>query len=305
MDMKRVLMIGTGGTIASEMTGAGLVPELTTDQFLKYVPAVRALCDVTCRQVCNIDSTNMSPAYWLEIARAIREVYSSFDGFVVCHGTDTMAYTAAALSYLVQQGPKPIVLTGSQKPINMDITDSKTNLLDSFVCACDGRIPGVQIVFGGAVILVPYIRPQAQAEPVFYDALNSRVALLKLIPGASAGQLRFLLDENDAVILESFGVGGVPSGETGEFYEVIRKASAKGKTVVVTTQVQNEGSDLSIYNVGHSLKNSLGVLEAFDMTTEAVVAKLMWLLALTDDPNEVQKLFYTPVANDILRGAGI
>lgn len=305
MDMKRVLMIGTGGTIASEMTGAGLVPELTTDQFLKYVPAVRELCDVTCRQVCNIDSTNMSPAYWLEIARAIREAYSSFDGFVVCHGTDTMAYTAAALSYLVQQGPKPIVLTGSQKPINMDITDSKTNLLDSFVCACDGRIPGVQIVFGGAVILVPYIRPQAQAEPVFYDALNSRVALLKLIPGASAGQLRFLLDENDAVILESFGVGGVPSGETGEFYEVIRKASAKGKTVVVTTQVQNEGSDLSIYNVGHSLKNSLGVLEAFDMTTEAVVAKLMWLLALTDDPNEVQKLFYTPVANDILRGAGI
>ncbi len=303
--MKRVLMIGTGGTIASEMTGAGLVPELTTDQFLKYVPAVRELCDVTCRQVCNIDSTNMSPAYWLEIARAIREAYSSFDGFVVCHGTDTMAYTAAALSYLVQQGPKPIVLTGSQKPINMDITDSKTNLLDSFVCACDGRIPGVQIVFGGAVILVPYIRPQAQAEPVFYDALNSRVALLKLIPGASAGQLRFLLDENDAVILESFGVGGVPSGETGEFYEVIRKASAKGKTVVVTTQVQNEGSDLSIYNVGHSLKNSLGVLEAFDMTTEAVVAKLMWLLALTDDPNEVQKLFYTPVANDILRGAGI
>ena len=126
--MKRVLMIGTGGTIASEMTGAGLVPELTTDQFLKYVPAVRELCDVTCRQVCNIDSTNMSPAYWLEIARAIREAYSSFDGFVVCHGTDTMAYTAAALSYLVQQGPKPIVLTGSQKPINMDITDSKTNL---------------------------------------------------------------------------------------------------------------------------------------------------------------------------------
>ena len=331
MDMKRVLMIGTGGTIASEMTGAGLVPELTTDQFLKYVPAVRELCDVTCRQVCNIDSTNMSPAYWLEIARAIREAYSSFDGFVVCHGTDTMAYTAAALSYLVQQGPKPIVLTGSQKPINMDITDSKTNLLDSFVCACDGRIPGVQVVFGGAVILgtralfQKLVRFPAliirfwgcadnclvnlasarrfRREPVVYDALLA-VALLA-DPGASAGQLRFLLDENDAVILESFGVGGVPSGETGEFYEVIRKASAKGKTVVVTTQVQNEGSDLSIYNVGHSLKNSLGVLEAFDMTTEAVVAKLMWLLALTDDPNEVQKLFYTPVANDILRGAGI
>ena len=131
--MKRVLMIGTGGTIASEMTGAGLVPELTTDQFLKYVPAVRELCDVTCRQVCNIDSTNMSPAYWLEIARAIREAYSSFDGFVVCHGTDTMAYTASALSYLIQNSRKPIVLTGAQKPINEDITDAKSNVIQSIL----------------------------------------------------------------------------------------------------------------------------------------------------------------------------
>lgn len=331
MDMKRVLMIGTGGTIASEMTGAGLVPELTTDQFLKYVPAVRELCDVTCRQVCNIDSTNMSPAYWLEIARAIREAYSSFDGFVVCHGTDTMAYTAAALSYLVQQGPKPIVLTGSQKPIHMDITDSKTNLLDSFAVACDGRLPGVTVVFGGAVILgtrarktysksygafssinypvlgvvqegrlVPYIQPPAGAAPRFYHDLNQRVSLVKLIPGLSPAYLAFALEESDAVLVESFGVGGVPAGDQGSFYDLIRRAEEAGKTVVVSTQVQNEGSDLAVYNVGHRLKTDLGVLESYDMTTEAAVAKLMWALARTKDRQEAAKLFYTPVAQDIL-----
>ena len=151
--MKQILMIGTGGTIASEMTEAGLVPGMTGAEFLRYVPSVEKLCQVDCLQVCNIDSTNMTPGHWLAMAQAVEEHYDAYDGFVICHGTDTMAYTAAALSYLIQDSPKPIVLTGSQKPIHMDITDSKTNLLDSFDVACDGRLPGVTIVFGGAVIL--------------------------------------------------------------------------------------------------------------------------------------------------------
>lgn len=95
------------------------------------------LCQVDCLQVCNIDSTNMTPSHWLAIAQAVETHYETYDGFVICHGTDTLAYTAAALSYLIQDSPKPIVLTGSQKPIHMDITDSKTNLLDSFTVACD------------------------------------------------------------------------------------------------------------------------------------------------------------------------
>ena len=144
--MKQILMLGTGGTIASEMTEAGLAPGLGGEDFLRYVPSLRTLCQVDCLQICNIDSTNMTPAHWLSLAAAIQNNYSSYDGFVICHGTDTMAYTAAALSYLVQNSPKPIVLTGSQKPIHMDITDSKINLLDSFTVACDGRIPGVSVV---------------------------------------------------------------------------------------------------------------------------------------------------------------
>lgn len=326
--MKRILMIGTGGTIASDMTEAGLAPELSGAEFLKYIPSVESLCEVDCLQVCNIDSTNMTPAYWLDIAKAVQKAYDSYDGFVISHGTDTMAYTAAALSYLIQDSPKPIVITGSQKPIHMDITDSKTNLLDSFAVACDGRIAGVTIVFGGAVILgtrarktysksygafssinypflgvvqegrlVPYIQPQAGSEPRFYHKLNTSVSLVKLIPGISPAYLSFALQESDAVIVESYGVGGVPAGD---FYDLIRKAEDQGKIVVVTTQVQNEGSDLAIYNVGHRLKSDLGVLESYDMTIEAAVAKLMWCLAQTKDSKEVAKLFYTPVANDIL-----
>ncbi len=329
--MKRILMLTTGGTIASEMTEAGLAPGLSGEDFLNYVPTLRSLCQVECLSVCSIDSTNMTPGHWLSIAAAIRDHYRRYDGFVVCHGTDTMAYTAAALSYLIQDSPKPIVLTGSQKPIHADITDSKTNLIDAFSVACDGCIPGVTIVFGGAVILgtrarktysksfgafssinypilgviqdgrlIPYLRPAVSGGPRFYDALNTRVSLLKLIPGASPAQLSFLLSESDGVIVESFGVGGVPAADRGEFYQTIRAGLTAGKTVVLTTQVQYEGSDLAVYNVGHRLKTDLGVLEAYDMTTESVVAKLMWALALTRDPGEVSKLFYTPVSSDIL-----
>lgn len=328
--MKHILMIGTGGTIASEATEAGLVPGISGAEFLNYIPDVHKLCIVDCVQVCNIDSTNMTAQHWLKIACTIRENYDRYDGFVICHGTDTMAYTAAALSYLIQGSPKPIVITGSQRPIHVDITDSKTNLLDAFTVASDGSIGGVMIVFAGAVILgtrarktfsksysafssinypllgvvregrlIPYITP-THSELRFYDSLDERVALMKLIPGSSPSQLSFLLQENRAVIIESFGVGGIPFGDEGEFYLIIRSALADGKIILVTTQVQNEGSDLAVYNVGHHLKQELGVLESYDMTTEAVVAKLMWALAQTQDSREVSRIFYSPIANDML-----
>ncbi len=101
---------------------------------------------------------------------------------------------------------------------------------------------------------------------------------MKLIPGLSPAYLAFALAESDGVLVESFGVGGVPAGDQGQFYDLIRQAVDQGKIVVVTTQVQNEGSDLAVYNVGHRLKRDLGVLESYDMTIEAAVAKLMWAL---------------------------
>ena len=136
--MKKILMIGTGGTIASEMTPEGLTPELNTHQLLAYLPRIAQLCHVDCIQLYSLDSTSIHPTHWLGTAQAIREHYDDYDGFVISHGTDTMAYTAAALSYLVQDSPKPIILTGAQKPIWFDGTDSKRNLTDAFLYACRG-----------------------------------------------------------------------------------------------------------------------------------------------------------------------
>ena len=326
--MKRILLIGTGGTIASEMTDGGLSPELTTEQLLSRVPAISGICEVGCIQLLNLDSTNIGPDHWRMMARCIRAHYGEYDGFVLTHGTDTMAYTAAALSYLVQGSPKPVILTGAQKPIGFDSTDSKINLMDAFRCAAED-LPGVSIVFNNRVILgtrakktrsksfqafssinypylgilrdgvlLRYIRQDCGEAPVFYDQLNTRVALLKLVPGVGREAADFLLERNDGLIIESFGVGGLP--EFGGFYHCVDEAMSAGKTVVLTTQVENEGSDVGVYHVGHALKNKLGVLEAYDMTTEAVVAKLMWILGRTRDRKEVERLFYTPVAKDIL-----
>ncbi|WP_297980721.1 asparaginase [uncultured Oscillibacter sp.] len=330
--MKKILLIGTGGTIASEMTEGGLTPELTTEQLLSQVPAISGICGVECIQLLNLDSTNITPGHWRMMARCVRTHYGEYDGFVITHGTDTMAYTAAALSYLIQGSPKPIVLTGAQKPIGFDSTDSKVNLMDAFRCAAED-LPGVSIVFNNRVILgtrakktrsksfqafssinypdlgvlrdgvlLRYIRQACREAPVFFDRLDTKVALLKLVPGVDRGLADYLLERNDALIIESFGVGGLP--EDSGLYDCVRDAMAAGRTVVLTTQVENEGSDLGVYHVGHALKNDLGVLEAYDMTTEAVVAKLMWILGQTRQREEIVRLFYTPVAQDILWPAG-
>jgi L-asparaginase len=330
--MKNILMIGTGGTIASEMTPDGLTPELSPTQLLRYVPAIRDLCHVDCVNLFSIDSTNITPAHWLKTAAAIRAHYEDYDGFVISHGTDTMAYTAAALSYLVQGADKPVMLTGAQKPINYDSTDSKLNLTDAFVCAASGQLAGVNIVFSGRVILgtharktcsksfaafssinypdvgilldhqlVCYIPPEAFYAPRFFDTLDERVGLVKMVPGLDPKLLDYMLQRNDALILECFGVGGLPAYEDEELLRLVDKYTAAGKFIVVTTQVQNEGSDLSVYSVGHGLKQNPLVLEGYDMTSESLYAKMMWILGQTKEPKEVAKLFYTPVAHDILR----
>ena len=330
MDKKRILLIGTGGTIASEMGDNGLEPELTSRQLLRYVPDISGICEVDCTQLFSLDSTNIRPEHWLRIAGSIQQCYEKYDGFVISHGTDTMAYTAAGLSYLIQNSRKPIVLTGAQKPIGYDTTDSKQNLRDAFTVAASG-MSGVLLVFNGKIImgtrarktrsksfeafssinypivgmvqdgrLIQYIRPENSAPTRFYHELDARVALLKLTPGIECGVLEYLLERSSAVIIESFGVGGLPVYETGSFYDTIKKGLDDGRTVVLTTQVENEGSDLSVYHVGNSIKQNLPILEAYDMTTEAVTAKLMWILSQTTGREEVARLFYTPVACDIL-----
>ncbi len=327
--MKKILIIGTGGTIASKPSADGLTPDLDSKQLIDSIPSISDICDVDCIQAFSLDSTNVRPEHWLILAEIITENYDRYDGFVITHGTDTMAYTVAGLSYLIQNSKKPIVLTGAQKPIGEEITDAKRNIIDALIYAVDEGSHGVVIVFSGAVIcgtrarknyskrfmafgsinfpelarvedgrVIRYVPEPYSGETVFYDNLNANVGLLKLTPGMRNDVMRYAIDRYDGLVVESFGVGGLP--EYSDFYQQIKRAVERRKLIVMTTQVPNEGSDLSVYRVGSILKNSLRVLEAHDMTSEAVLAKLMWVLGETDDFDRAEALFYRPVHHDTL-----
>mgnify|MGYP002579951891 CR=1 FL=1 len=330
---KRILLLATGGTIASRKSDNGLKPQITPEELIEYIPQVKEICDVEAVQLLNLDSTNMEPSHWKLMVHAIWEHYDDFDGFVIAHGTDTMAYTAAALSYMVQNTKKPIVITGAQKPIDLEITDAKSNLIDSFLYAADDRSQGVQIVFDGKVIAgtrakkvrsksynafssinFPYIATiqdehilfylddkELVREPVsFCHTMDWKVGLLKLIPALDAAVLDYMAEHYDAVIIESFGVGGLPNYEGASYHKAVEKWISQGKTVVMTTQVTNEGSNMSVYEVGRTIKYEFGLLESYDMTLEATVTKLMWILGQTREPAGIRRLFYTTIAQDIL-----
>ncbi|MDD6033567.1 MAG: asparaginase [Oscillospiraceae bacterium] len=329
--MKKILLIATGGTIASKRTDNGLAPLILSEELLDYVPDAREFCQVDSLQLLNLDSTNMLPEHWVMMAEAIEARYDSYDGFVICHGTDTLAFTAAALSYLIQNSPKPIIITGAQKPIDMENTDARINLTDSLRYACCGKAHDVSVVFGGKVIagtrarkmraksynafssinfpylasiqdgrIVHYITSDCSGRPAFYHSLNSRVFLLKLIPGIQPDILSFIEDRYDAFIIEGYGVGGLPDDGERSFLSEVERLVQKGKIVVMATQVIHEGSDMTVYEVGHLAKEKLGLLECRDMTLEAAVAKLMWILSLTGDPVRVRAMFNTTIRYDLL-----
>ena len=326
-------MIGTGGTIASKQTENGLAPGLTPNDILACIPQVKHVCGVETLQVCNIDSTNVTPEHWKLMVEAVEKHYDAYDGVVICHGTDTLAYTAAALSYMIQNSPKPIVVTGAQKPINMDVTDAKTNLLDSFIYAADDDSEDVSIVFDGKVIIgtrakkeraksynafssinfpypaviqdgqvIRYIPPvRHKGEVRFYHDMKDSVYVLKLVPGMRSGVLTQILEQYDCVVIESFGVGGLPDSITAEVYEGMKKWKKEGKLIVMTTQVVSEGSNMTVYEVGKKVKQDFDLLEAYDMTLEATITKLMWLMAQpAKDYEEIKKRFYRMINHDIL-----
>ena len=150
--MKHILLITTGGTIASLESDGGLTPSIASERLLSHVPEIAEICKISTVQLYNLDSTNMKPEYWLNIARHIRDVYDKYDGFVITHGTDTMAYASSMLHYLIQNSPKPIVLTGAQIPIENRDTDARENLTDAFLYVINDDACGINIVFGDKII---------------------------------------------------------------------------------------------------------------------------------------------------------
>lgn len=333
--MKKILLIGTGGTIASGRTEEGLKPILTAEDILSFVPDVKSFCEIDFLQVCNIDSSNMTPAIWSEIAGTIRKQYDRYDGFVITHGTDTMAYTAAALSYMVQNSRKPIVLTGSQKPIEREESDARRNLRDSIIYASDEDSQNVVLVFDGNVIagtrakkmmsrnfnafhsinfpvlariqdgrIIRYIPEEPMRNRViFSEELSSSICVMKLIPGSRPEMLSYLFENYDCIVIESFGVGGLPEQLSGQFYKEMKKWAEQGKFTVMATQVVNEGSGMEIYQVGKRVKEDFKIIEAYDMTLEATLTKLMWLLKkYPRDYESIRRGFYRQINHDILCG---
>ncbi len=332
--MKKILVIATGGTIASRYTPDGLCPAIPAQELIGYVPQARSFCEIDTESPFQLDSTNVGPEQWLILARLIEQRYDHYDGFVICHGTDTMAFTAAALSYLIQNNRRPVVVTGSQKPIDLEVTDARTNLLDSLRFACDDRAYGVTIVFGGQVIAgtrakkersksynafssinYPPIAVLQDDRIAFYiddkfrvtsplkvaHELDTKVYLHKLIPGDDGRILDLMRSSMDAVIIESFGVGGLPNyDKKGTYYRSIQSYVEEGKQVIMATQVVHEGSDMSVYEVGKNMKDAFDLPESYDMTLEACITKTMWALALSKDKEGFRKLFYTPVNHDLL-----
>lgn len=329
--MKKILLIATGGTIASKPTENGLAPQITSEELLGFVPEIAELCTVDALGLMNIDSTNITCRHWLAIADKIEQCYDAYDGFVITHGTDTMAYTAASLSYLIQQSPKPIVLTGSQRSIYERDSDARSNLISAFIYAADERACGVKIVFNHKVILGTrarklrtksynafssidfpeiaqlrdgkvyyYIEESCSGQPVFYHSLNPRVFVLKLIPSVDPSVIHYAAEHYDALIIESFGVGGLPGYDDASFDDALSAFLETGKPIVMTTQVPHDGSDMEVYEVGQVAKERFNLIEAYDMTLEAIVTKLMWILAETSDRDEIRARFYTPIAHDLL-----
>ena len=309
---KRICFIATGGTIASSDSGNGLMPSLGAEGLAAAIPDVKELCDIDFVQLMQLDSSNLTPAHWQMIAGAVAERYEAYDGFVISHGTDTMAYTAAALYYMLENVAKPVVLTGSQLPMEHPGTDAKRNLLTAFRAAVSGRA-GVFLAFDGHVLFgdsakklysknfhafhsinrteageldittgrLVWYQPACSPDGCFrlHRQLDDRVMVLKLLPGTSPELLRLAVDAGyRGIILETFGAGGGPTDESSHsFLPMIDYAIEKGVALVCTTQCLYDGVHLETYEVGVRAMQH-GVISGGTATVEALAVKLMLAL---------------------------
>lgn len=309
MHLPRIILLATGGTIASQETESGLMPLTDGKGILDFMPSLKKQADITARDVFMLDSSNIQPEEWQQLAQAVMEAASEADGIVITHGTDTMAYTASALSFMLPNLNIPVVFTGSQLPLTHPHSDAPGNLREAFAMALSGR-PGVFISFHHKVIygtravkmrtlgfdafdsinLAPvglfdadglHLQPEeAVCQPIDIKdplKLDSRVFLLKMMPGTDPEILNYILKAGyRGLVLEAFGLGGLHYIRR-NLIDSLKHISQKGIITLVTTQCLYEKADFNIYEVGRGFQ-TLGIYGAHDMTTEAAVTKLMWAL---------------------------
>ena len=329
--MKKVLLLATGGTIACTHSEEGLTPGMSGDGILELLPELREGFAIESRDILNLDSSNIQPEEWQFMAEQVAEALPDYDGIIITHGTDTMAYTASALSYMLQNLTKPVVLTGAQIPIGQMFTDAKRNLQTAFA-AVDAGLSGVMVAFDDKImggcravkvrtmgfdafesISAPYIGKiyadgvhlehsrtgeEAAAHFEVKNKLCTDVFLMKLIPGTKPEIFDSLLELGyRGVVIEAFGAGGTHF-ERRNLLPKLKKLTDHGVSIAVCSQCLYEKSDLSLYEVGRKLLDC-GVIPGRDMTTEAIVTKMMWALGQTEDPEEVKEIFARNYAGEI------
>ena len=328
--MKKILLITTGGTIASEQTTEGLAPSLNGHEFSAFISSVAADYEVEIINLFQLDSSNIQPEEWQCIARTVTREYINYDGIVLTHGTDTMAYTASVLSFMLRNIPIPVVLTGSQLPISHPLTDGIENLRCAFAMAASGKA-GVFVAFDRKVMLgtravkvrttafdafesvnCPYaatidssglklnerVLPHVNGAFALEDHLSNHVFLIKLTPGLDPEIFDMLLKMNyKGIVIEAFGAGGLNFVRR-DLISKLQKIVECGISVVVCSQCLYERSDFTIYQAGQKALET-GVLQAFDMTTEAAVTKLMWALGKSDRPEDIKQIFSTNYIGEI------
>jgi len=285
-----------------------------------------------------IDSSDVEPSVWKELAHLIRDRYEEYDGFVILHGTDTMAFSASALSFMLEGLEKPVVFTGSQLPIGIPRTDGRENLISAVEIAgakdaCGKAVvPEVTICFDNKLMrgnrTTKYsanafkafqstnwpLLAEAGIDIVYnkaminkggnglriHDSLDTRVSVLKIHPGITPQVVRNILcgPETRAVIIETYGSGNAPSKEW--FLNIVREAASMNKIVVNVTQCLNGTVNMDLYANGKALKEC-GVVSGLDMTVESALAKLFVLMGEYDDNKVVKAMLGENLRGEITK----
>lgn len=328
--MKKVLILATGGTISSSAGANGMAPQTAPEELISALGKFGKYYDITYKVILNLDSSNIQSEEWQLIARNVYEALPYYDGIVITHGTDTMAYTASMLTFMLQNLDKPVVFTGSQIPIESPLSDAQSNLATAFA-AIDHDVIGVTIAFNhklmsgcravkvrtmgfdafesvnslnrgeffadGIRLLSDRVFPHG-GRCELKSELSNDVFLLKLIPGTNPKILDCLMEmDYRGIVLETFGAGGLHYMRR-DLSEPIKRLVESGVAVVLCSQCLYEKSDFSLYEVGRKVL-ATGAIQSLDMTTEAAVTKLMWALGQTDDMDEIRRIFETNYAGEI------
>ena len=337
----KVLLIYTGGTIGMGVNHAtGALHPLDFNNFVNNVPEFTYLKTAvdTYQFTPPIDSSDMAPELWTRLVSLIEEKYNQYDGFVILHGTDTMSYTASALSFMIENLTKPIILTGSQLPIGQLRTDGKENLITSIELAAAHNnegyplVPEVSIYFNGQLIRgnrstkrnadgfdafdsfnyprlcdvgvnirfheYAILKPNYSKPTVMHKELNPNIVILSLFPGIQENITKHIFDAPE---LEGVIIRSYGSGNAPHqqwLMNLLSKASERGVTIVNISQGISGKVEMYRYETGHQLQ-SAGVISGFDSTVEAAATKLMHLKAMNLPNEELIRLMQIPLAGEI------